>query len=47
MLEGELIKRQVLENQEKERQKEMERKIKNHQAREEFKRNNEELQFYN
>eukprot|EP00347_Sterkiella_histriomuscorum_P007243 403349712 len=46
-LEGQLIKKQVELNQELERQKEFERKIKQAKTREEFKKANDDLQAYN
>ena len=46
MLEGKIIKKQVEENQEQERRKELERKLKQAQTRQEFKKANEDLQAY-
>lgn len=45
-LEGELIKRQVAEDQKKEHQKELEKRMKAAKTRQEFKQANEDLQAY-
>jgi hypothetical protein len=47
MLEGQLIKKKALEDIELEKQKELERRLKQAKTREDFKKANDELKAFN